>query len=140
MLKYILEIRIFCMICAFIICIMLWKVSMVFSFIVLLCYSITEILTITVFSSAVELCICAHECFTATCDMDGISQILHRSQHLVTYLEEAKKFSIIVMYFLLSWKHFFNATFNAVMKQLYFNTSYPPIMFLWSVPSPFYPL
>ncbi|CAL1270733.1 unnamed protein product [Larinioides sclopetarius] len=48
------------------------------------------------FSLVVELCICAHECFTAACNMDGISQILHNAQALVTLLEEADQFPIMV--------------------------------------------
>ncbi|XP_055941104.1 spatacsin-like isoform X2 [Argiope bruennichi] len=48
------------------------------------------------FSLVVELCICAHECFTAGCNMDGISQILHNAQALVTLLEEADQFPIMV--------------------------------------------
>ncbi|GIY09526.1 spatacsin [Caerostris extrusa] len=48
------------------------------------------------FSLLVELCICAHECFTTACNMDGISQILHNAQTLITLLEEADKFPIMV--------------------------------------------
>ncbi|XP_035221340.1 spatacsin-like isoform X2 [Stegodyphus dumicola] len=48
------------------------------------------------FSITVELCICAHECFTAACDVDGISKILHNSQMLVSLLEEAEKFATMV--------------------------------------------
>nr|XP_042911736.1 spatacsin [Parasteatoda tepidariorum] len=48
------------------------------------------------FTVLVDLCICAHECFTAACNMDGISQILHNAQTLVTLLEEAEKFSTMV--------------------------------------------
>ncbi|XP_054719660.1 spatacsin-like [Uloborus diversus] len=47
-------------------------------------------------SSVVELCICAHECYTAACNMDGISKILHNSQLLVNILEEGKKFNIMI--------------------------------------------
>ncbi|GFQ79912.1 spatacsin [Trichonephila clavata] len=48
------------------------------------------------FSIVVELCICAHECFVAACNMDGISQILHNAQILVHLLEEADKFSLMI--------------------------------------------
>ncbi|GFT33800.1 spatacsin [Trichonephila clavipes] len=48
------------------------------------------------FSIVGELCICAHECFVAACNMDGISQILHNAQILVHLLEEADKFFLMI--------------------------------------------
>ncbi|KAG8178215.1 hypothetical protein JTE90_026983, partial [Oedothorax gibbosus] len=48
------------------------------------------------FTILVDLLICAHECFTAACNMDGISEILHSALMLVNLLEEADKFLIMV--------------------------------------------
>ncbi|XP_043283377.1 spatacsin [Venturia canescens] len=45
---------------------------------------------------AVELLIHAHDCFTASCSMEGIASILRKAQHLVYTLQQRKHWSLLV--------------------------------------------
>lgn len=47
-------------------------------------------------SLVVEVYIRSHDCFTATCNMEGISRILHRARNLARSLTEMQEFPILV--------------------------------------------
>lgn len=52
---------------------------------------------ISVLTLQTELLILAHECFTASCDMEGVSNILRASRILTAHLVAASEYQLMVL-------------------------------------------
>ncbi|KAG1653282.1 Spatacsin [Nymphon striatum] len=48
------------------------------------------------YSLKVELCVRSHECYTAACNMEGISRVLHKARKISSELENQEEFTLII--------------------------------------------
>lgn len=62
----------------------------------ILTYSLIDYVTVSTLRTIVELLIRSHDCFTASCNMEGIASVLRKCQNLANTLQLLKHWALLV--------------------------------------------